>query len=106
MHNDYPSPQLTYLRAGATAVWRMLYAHRLLNAVPLRVLEVGEVVQLFRFSRQAGSLWAQVDTLQFVTNQRVYQKGFLRVPAIDPSSILGVIPDYRYFVDIVPGGLP
>jgi hypothetical protein len=106
MHRDYPSPQLAFIRAGAAATWRMLYAHRLLNAAVHRVLEVGEVIQLFSFSRQAGSLWAQVDTLQFVNNQRVYQKGFLRVPPTAPNSVLAFIPDYRYYIDVIPGGLP
>lgn len=107
MHKDYPSnPQLTYVRAGAAEVWRTLYAHRLPNAAVLRALAVGEVVQLFNFSRQAGSLWAQLDTLQFVDNKRIYQKGFLRVPPTHPGNILALIPDYRYAKDVVPGGLP
>ena len=106
MHQDYPSPQLTFIRAGAAEVWRTLYAHRVPNAASSRVLAVGEVLQLFNFSRQSGSLWAQVDTLQFVNNQRVYQKGFLRVPPTDPNSVLAFIPDYRYFTDLISGGLP
>ncbi len=106
MHEDYPRPQLAYVRAGVAETWRTLYAHRLLKATAHRVLAVGEVVQLFNFSRQAGSLWAQVDTLNFVDNQRVYQKGFLRLPPTDPNSILAFIPDYRYYTQFVPGGLP
>jgi hypothetical protein len=106
MHEDYPRPQLAYIRAGVAEAWRTLYAHRLLNAAVHRVLAVGEVVQLFNFSRQAGSLWAQVDTLSFVNNQRVYQKGFLRLPPTDPNGILAFIPDYRYFTNFVQGGLP
>jgi hypothetical protein len=106
MHEDYPRPQLAYIRAGVAETWRTLYAHRLPNAAVQRVLAIGEVVQLFNFSRQAGSLWAQVDTLSLVNNERVYQKGFLRLPPTDPNSILAFIPDYRYFSDFVPGGLP
>src|SRR5688572_32579096 len=106
MHEDYPRPQLAYIRAGVAEAWRTLYAHRLLNAAVHRVLAVGEVVQLFNFSSQAGTLWAQVDTLNFVNNQRVYQKGFVRLPPTDPNSILAFIPDYRYFTNFVPGGLP
>lgn len=106
MHADYPRPQLAYVRSGVAETWRTLYAHRLLNAAVHRVLAVGEVVQLFNFSRQVGSLWAQVDTLNFVNNQRVYQKGFIRLPNTDPNGILAFIPDYRYFTNIVPGGLP
>ena len=106
MHDDYPRPQLAHIRAGVAEAWRTLYTHRLLNAAVRRVLNTGEVVQLFNFSRQAGSLWAQVDTLTFVDNQRVYQKGFIRLPATDPNGILAFIPDYRYFTNFVPGGLP
>jgi hypothetical protein len=106
MHQDYPRPQLVYVRAGVAEAWRTLYAHRLPNAAVYRVLAIGEVLQLFNFTRQSGSLWAQVDTLNFVNNQRVYQKGFVRLPATDPNSILAFIPDYRYFTNLVPGGLP
>src|SRR3954468_5222815 len=106
MHEDYPRPQLAYIREGVAETWRTLSSHRLPNAAVLRVLEVGEVVQLFNFSRQSGSLWAQVDTLHFVNNQRVYQKGFIRLPATDPNGVLAFIPDYRYFSNFVPGGLP
>jgi hypothetical protein len=106
MHEDYPRPQLAHIRTGVAEVWRTLYAHRLLNAAAHRVLATGEVVQLFNFSRQAGSLWAQVDTLSFANNQRLYQKGFLRLPPTDPNSILAFIPDYRYFTNFCPGGLP
>ena len=106
MHEDYPRPQLAYIRAGVAEPWRTLYAHRLFKAAPQRLLGVGEVVQLFNFSRQMGCLWAQVDTLNFVNHARVYQKGFLRLPPTDPNSILAFIPDYRYFTSIVPGGLP
>jgi len=106
MHEDYPRPQLAYIREGVAETWRTLYTHRLLNAATVRVLAVGEVVQLFNFSRQSGSLWAQVDTLHFVNNQRVYQKGFVRLTATDPNGILAFIPDYRYFSNFVPGGLP
>ncbi len=106
MHQDYPNPQLAFVREGTGEMWRTLYAHRLPNAAPLRVLAVGEVLQLFNFSRQAGSLWAQVDTLHFVNNQRVYQKGFLRVPPANPNRVLAFIADYRYFTDLVAGGLP
>jgi hypothetical protein len=106
MHEDYPRPQLAYVRAGVAEVWRTLYAHRLPNAAVYRALAVGEVVQLFNFSRQGGSLWAQVDTLQFVNNQRVYQKGFIRLPDSDPNGLLAFIPDYRYFTNLVNGGLP
>jgi hypothetical protein len=106
MHQDYPRPQLAYIRAGIAEAWRTLYAHRLPNAAVRRVLNIGEVVQLFNFSRQAGNLWAQVDTLNFVDNNRVYQKGFVRLPQTDPNSILAFIPDYRYFSNFVPGGLP
>jgi hypothetical protein len=106
MHEDYPRPQLAYIRAGVGEAWRTLYAHRLPNAALQRVLAVGEVVQLFNFSRNAGSLWAQVDTLNMVNNQRIYQKGFLRLPPTDPNSVLAFIPDYRYFTQFIPGGLP
>lgn len=106
MHEDYPRPQLAYVREGVDEMWRTLYTHRLLNAAVRRVLAVGEVVQLFNFSRQAGSLWAQVDTLTFVDNRRVYQKGFIRLPHTDPNRLLAFIPDYRYFTNFVPGGLP
>jgi hypothetical protein len=106
MHEDYPRPQLAYIREDVPETWRTLYSHRLHNATTLRVLAVGEVVQLFNFSRQSGSLWAQVDTLHFVDNQRVYQKGFIRLPPTDPNGILAFIPDYRYFSNFVPGGLP
>jgi hypothetical protein len=106
MHEDYPRPQLAFVRAGVAEPWRTLYAHRLLNAAVHRVLAAGEVVQLFNFSRQAACLWAQVDTLHFVNNQRHYQKGFLRLPPTDPNSILAFIRDYRYYTQSVPGGLP
>ncbi|MCC6455593.1 MAG: hypothetical protein IT328_11655 [Caldilineaceae bacterium] len=106
MHKDFPRPELSFIRAGAASIWRTLYAHRHPNATVHRILEVGEVVQLFNFSRQAGSLWAQVDTLQFSGNQRLYQKGFLRVPPTNPNSVLAFIPDYRYYTDVIPGGLP
>ena len=106
MHADYPRPQLAYVRAGVAETWRTLYAHRVPNGAVHRVLSIGEVVQLFNFGRQSGSLWAQVDTLNFVNNERVYQKGFVRLPATDPNSILAFIPDYRYFTNVVPGGLP
>ena len=106
MHEDYPRPQLAHIRAGVAEPWRTLYTHRLLNSAVQRVLAVGEVVQLFNFSRQMGCLWAQVDTLSFVNNQRVYQRGFLRLPPTDPNSILAFIPDYRYFTNSIPGGLP
>ncbi len=106
MHGDYAGPQLSYVRAGTAIVWRKLYAHRLPNAQVYRNLEIGEVVQLLGFSREAGSLWAKIDTVHFVGTTRVYRPGFVQVPAHDPTTVLAPLPTRSYYGEIVPGGLP
>jgi hypothetical protein len=106
MHGDYVGPQLLYVRAGSAIVWRKLYAHRSPSAQVYRNLDIGETVQFFNYSNEQGSMWAKVDTVQFVGTTRVNQPGFLRVPIHDPSTILAPLPERRYYGEIVSGGLP
>jgi len=106
MHAGYSGHNLMYIRQGSAEIWRKLRVHPIPSATTLRTVAIGDVVQVLRIFDNAGDRWAHVDTLQFNAQGRVYQQGFLRVPAHNPGLILAPVPELRYYGEVVPGGLP
>lgn len=116
MHVGYRGFPLHYVRFDLHDEWRRLLTDRHPAARIRRFVGGGDVVQVVNISHALGDRWALVDTLHMLKrtptpgNPRVcyrdYARGFLRLPADAPDAILRPIPTYRYFENVIPGGLP
>lgn len=116
MHAGYSGFPLHFVQFDLGDEWRRLLTDRHPAAHIKRFVGSGDVVQVINVSQALGYGWALVDTLHMVKRaptpgdpricRRDYARGFLRLPAGAPETVLQPIPRYRYFEQVVPGGLP
>ncbi|HXF62575.1 MAG TPA: hypothetical protein VNK95_13220 [Caldilineaceae bacterium] len=100
-----------YLRYGADAGWRDVYAHPHPHAQRLHRLAEGAVVLVLGSRRQGPVLWFQVrvtliESPRTTPRCRVSFIGYLKAPAHQPESVLAPVPELRYATGEVQGGVP